>query len=232
MITLDTANKSSQVNNNASGVAWSHTVAAGPKRLLIVCASMVRNDGASAQITGITYGSTPQALTQAMSQLSTPFAKHWRTEIWYLIDPPVGTSNVTITGNNTQDRVRGFAITAYGVKSVLQPDSVYSGTGGPGNNPDSTMTLDPISGGCLMIDAIQVDFVDGQTITPTGSNQVSQHVTGSVSDDRTYFGVSTIIKTDANSTNFQWDWSGTRDVAGGIVAFKPHLVGGAGVVQV
>ncbi|MBN1393176.1 MAG: hypothetical protein JW947_10290, partial [Sedimentisphaerales bacterium] len=81
-----TTNLSSSARTSAT---FSHTVAAGNDRLLVVSVMVRGNITASS----VTYGGT--ALTRAVSQTSS--SSGTTTEIWYIVAPTVGTANVVVT---------------------------------------------------------------------------------------------------------------------------------------
>jgi hypothetical protein len=74
-----------------SGLTWSHSVAAGSNRLLVVTIAKRDNGGA---VSSVTYGGVPLALLKAESQGAGDFP---RAEMWYLIAPAVGTANIVIS---------------------------------------------------------------------------------------------------------------------------------------
>jgi len=68
---------------------WPHTITGGTDRVLIV---YVFNT--SAYITSVTYGS--QSMTLLKYKTSSPLA-NWRHYCWYLLNPNIGTSEITVT---------------------------------------------------------------------------------------------------------------------------------------
>lgn len=77
----------SSSTTSAGGVtfSWSHSVASGPNQILIVACGL--SDGS---VTSLTYGA--QNLTHLGSANSTVAFG----EIWYLVNPPVGTDTITV----------------------------------------------------------------------------------------------------------------------------------------
>jgi hypothetical protein len=102
-----TTNTSSSARTSAT---FSHTVAAGNNRLLAVSVMLRGNITASS----VTYGGT--ALTKAISRAST--SSGTTTEIWYLVNPPVGTANVVVNFSASADPSAIAAVNFTGVNQT------------------------------------------------------------------------------------------------------------------
>jgi len=91
---------------NASGktssLSWSHTVGAGSDRLLLVATS--HRDG-NKQVTAISYGGA--SLTRLGAQNGPGNGN--RVELWYLIAPAPGTTNVVVTLSDGRNVAAGAA---------------------------------------------------------------------------------------------------------------------------
>ncbi len=92
----------------------------------------------------MTYGGTP--MTQSGFQDGTTN----RVEIWYLLDPPVGTSNVVATLTAAANTVGGAASFA-GVAGAPTGFSSFAGTGTTASIPG---ILGPLTSNTLVIDTL------------------------------------------------------------------------------
>lgn len=95
-----------------------------------------------------------------------------RAEIWYLINPPVGTATITIS---TVGPVwKGAIISSwFGANQEAQPHIVAANHG---TSDESEVSLITTEANCLVIDAIssesqRLSFVSGLDITPLGREQ-------------------------------------------------------------
>src|SRR5579862_6387289 len=90
--------------DSVSSATWSHTVAAGSNRLLVVG---IKIHGAAHTVTSVTYGGT--AMTYLGQETNTG-------EVWVfrLLNPAIGTANIVATLNGNDKFVTG-AITFNGV---------------------------------------------------------------------------------------------------------------------
>jgi hypothetical protein len=68
----------------------SHTVSSGANRVLVVTPQIFQG---GLTVTGVTYGGT--ALTKVVD--NTADAYYYRSSIWYMVAPPVGTADVVVT---------------------------------------------------------------------------------------------------------------------------------------
>ena len=124
------------LDNIASGDAWqgnplsinNFAIGPGNNRLLVVAVA----GEAYAEVTSVTYGGAPLTLIPGAVADSTPS----RSELWYLLNPAVGTANIQI---NLSDTPRGIVFGAMSAFNVSQqPAEVSAGTTG---NSTSLTTL-------------------------------------------------------------------------------------------
>src|SRR5205085_8154315 len=91
------SNGTFDVTTGVSELTWSHTVAIGPNRLLIVGVStstaMLPSVPPTARVSGVTYGGA--AMTRILTQVATD--NRSAVEMFYLLNPPSGTANVVVT---------------------------------------------------------------------------------------------------------------------------------------
>lgn len=136
-ITLNSTSQSAD-NENASSVTWSHTVAAGSDRYMDVCLQVRGSTKANLALTGVTYGGTALTFVRADNRDNAP--NFFRTELWRLIAPTVGTANIvaTATGVATEYLV-GSSITLNGVNQTT-PEHTSGGSSGNGTTLSATIT--------------------------------------------------------------------------------------------
>lgn len=129
---------SAQTNSKLNSISWSHTINPGPDRLLVVSFGSFQEEHASVHFGG-------QSLTKlAETQYSSTYD---RNSIWYMIDPPVGTYNVTVTLVSGQtDTITGGAVSFTGVNQ---------------SNPFGTVAT---TSGVSQYPSIQVSSTDGELV--------------------------------------------------------------------
>jgi hypothetical protein len=120
---------------------FAHTIGAGENRLLMV--ATISDVVSGTDITSVTYNGV--ALTQLVSG-----AFSFNNEVnrlWYLVNPPVGTFNVILTGATTL--FAGAALSYRGVKQVAPPDAIAVVSGG--NATTRVANLTTIAPGCWTV---------------------------------------------------------------------------------
>jgi hypothetical protein len=153
--TVDQA--SSATGNVKNSLSWSHTVASGANRLLVVSAS-IRN--AKNTVQSVTYQG--RALTPLAARENHDAAV--RVEQWYLIAPPTGTGTVTITLTGGAKLVGG-AVSFTGAdqvapfRSVVADGSTDTGTLNP-TVADSSGTAE------LVVSSLATEGTAGTTLAP------------------------------------------------------------------
>jgi len=100
-------------NGSTSALTFNHTIGAnGTNRIVFVGGTI---DG-SKTITGATYGGTSMTLIDSQPSSTTT------DYLFYLLNPPTGTSSVVLTGSGTAF-IYGGAVSYSGVKQSGQPDN-------------------------------------------------------------------------------------------------------------
>lgn len=131
---------------------FSHTVAAGNNRILVVCVSF-RNMVSS--VTGVTYNGV--ALTQGARGSNTDR----NTDIWYLVNPATGANDVVVTYDlDPADQVSGAA----NFTGVSQVTPVASADSNIGNNTNPTLSLAATP--TQLIVAVGATYPGGGSMTP------------------------------------------------------------------
>lgn len=146
----------------ASTFSFNHTVGSGEHRLLTVGVSMELGTDA---VSGITYGGTALTFFGAQSGSTDP-----RCELWYLVDPPVGTASVAVTLNSATDCVAG-SISFF---DVDPSDPFRTDASASGNDTNPTVTVPGLNENDLIVD-VQAAAVAGGAVSPTvGSDQTQR----------------------------------------------------------
>ena len=102
------ATTSAATTTGSTSLTWSHTVANGPQRLLIVSVAVHGDD---TDINSVTYGGQAMTLLGTAAQNGGGGVK---TQLWYMLMPAEGTASVVIqTGQSTA--IVGGATTFFGV---------------------------------------------------------------------------------------------------------------------
>ncbi len=153
-------------------MTWSHTVTDTPNRLLLVWLSAENADGAhpgnSVTWSGVTYGGV--SLTRAKAQVIVESSATVSGELWYLVNPAIGTASVVATeavGDvSPASHCTGHAHT---LRDAYQgaPEVVAS----TGNATDATtysQSLTTLTANSLMLDLIATNREEAPTV---GSGQ-------------------------------------------------------------
>ena len=180
----------------------SHSVALGPYRLLAV-AVMIRGDE---EVDSVTYAD--QSLTWKKTQ-DGGGADQQRVEIWYLVNPPVGTADLLV---HLTDSANPSAIAAVNFTGVHQtsPIGATGGINGTGINVTTTITTlntdSLIFGAASARGADTKDFTPGANITELWDDETGG---GSATDDDGLWGgeleAATAMGYTFNATSSQSD---------------------------
>jgi cysteine-rich repeat protein len=200
-IAYDAGSEATQ--DTLSTITFSHTVAAGSNRLLVV--SITNEDGGTRTISSVAYGA--QALTKAVGLNGTSND----VDIYYLLAPTVGTANVVVTWSG---EVFGLAATADSFTGIAQQAPTTTGTATASN-----INLVTTTNNSLVISAVVA-----ATSTATLSTQdIERHNfinTGSHAQ-----GVSTKTAVEAGAVSVGWGVS-TGNYISAAAVFAPANTGG------
>jgi len=133
---------SGQSGTTTTSFAFPHTVSAGTDRVLIVGGAI--RAGAPVNFTNMTYNGI--ALTRILGVTG---ADDVRAELWYLINPPVGTFDVRLTASASRN-LAGGAMTFTGVHQTT-PIGTPDSAGGQSNSTSVTVTSAP---GEMVVDVV------------------------------------------------------------------------------
>lgn len=158
MITLD--NTSSTRNSSGGTTTVSHATGTGQDRLMVVLTSCQDGNHANFPISKILYAG--RALTKVRHDEP---VGNVRTEIWILVNPPIGTSDCVVSFAGALGEATVGVVTLFGARIVNQPDA-NNGATGTSNNP--TLSLTTVQDKCwiLSVCAAETTFSGsgGQTV--------------------------------------------------------------------
>ena len=163
-ITVD--NTATTTASAATSLTWLHTVGSGADRILIVAMSYRTGNVSSFSVK---YGGT--SLT-SIADVS-PLGNQNKSQLWYLLAPPVGTANVTVTWT-TSAQVVGASVSYTGVD---QTSPLGLAAVGASIVSSQTASVTVVSGsGQLVVDCVSAD---GDAISLTsGGSQTQKWSTG------------------------------------------------------
>ncbi len=154
----------------------SHSVASGPYRLLAV-AVMIRADES---VSSVTYGG--ELLVEAIAQNDSNDSTQQRVEIWYLVNPPLGTANVIV---HLATSANPSAIAAVNFTGVDQTTPLGQTAGADDATPtnNATTPITTLYDDSLIFGAVSARGADTMDFTPgTNINELWDGETGSSGD--------------------------------------------------
>ena len=199
---------------------FSHTVTAG-QTLLLVGISVDRTD---TTITGVTYAGL--AMTRAASAPGSGNNRP-KAEIWYRLNPPVGTANVQVS-LSVSDQIIAGAVSFQGV-AITSPffgfadgAAVVARDPGPAQTVAS-LTITPVTNGAWVFEVVAVNN-NPSVLTPTaiaGQTRTLRWNPASVSG--TIRGAATTIGpiNPAVAVTPVWTWIGSQRWAQAAVSLRP-----------
>lgn len=125
-------------------LSWDHEVFDGPDKLLVITTALHSNSGAT--VTSVTFNGS--SLTR--KALANPYFAE-EVQIWYMLEPPVGTFRVEVEYSRKHDGLEARASTYAGV-NPYRPFSSVATAGGKGVGP-ATVTVASRAGE-LVIDGL------------------------------------------------------------------------------
>ncbi len=155
------ANTSTAQAKTAS-LAWSHTVAVGSNRLLLVRTS--HRDGNKA-VTSVRYGSA--SLTRVVEQNSPGNSN--KATLWSLVNPVVGTAQVVVSLSDAKPVVAA-ATSLTGVRQTT-PIASFVTVSGKDTKPGPASAVVNRAPGDLVVDAITANG-DADSLAPAGAQDV------------------------------------------------------------
>jgi hypothetical protein len=178
-------------SGNVNSQTWSHTVGAVANRILIVGISF-RDGNVSAS--GVTYGGT--ALTQINAQ-NGPGNQN-RTELWYLLAPPVGTASVVVS--MTASKTIAAASISFGGVNQLTP----LGVSACANNTGTTASVSVVSTASqLVLDTVTANG-DANSLTAGGAQAQQWNIFSGTGDAGNARGGGSTQTAGALTTTMSW----------------------------
>lgn len=207
-ITFD-ATSSSPFFTSSSTMQWAHTVGAGSNSVLIVVATQNNSS------TGVSYDG--MALTKII-QTTIPADGSERTEIWYLVNPPSGTHNVSTTFSSAFTAGQDGSYSFFGVSQTNPIDATGTFSIGSGNT--ASITLTPTVAGDEIIDGISLQTFS-QTNFAAKAGQTLNYSTPLGGGGNP--GAASSYKTNPTSlaTSTGYTWTGLETVAQAAVSLLP-----------
>ena len=126
-IAVDAVSAADSGGANVASLTWSHTVAAGNERILIVGVSVVVETAAT-----VTYGGTALTKKTALQNVDI------EASLWFLVAPPVGAADIVVTFSAAA-RVVGGATSYTGVDPTT-PWGTAATASGTSTAPSVTVT--------------------------------------------------------------------------------------------
>jgi hypothetical protein len=220
-ITVDsTAN--SGVKSSVSSFTMTCTVGSGLANSVLAVANQARGASVDSDltITSVKDGSTN--FTNATSTLGadTPTTGSLRTELWYLLNPSIGSRTITITFTGTVNYATAYCVSLSGVNQITPVDAT-AGTGDAASAHTSPVTqnITTAADNSWIIDSIYHKI--GTTLTPgSGQTRISTELFpngGGDTSDASYKGPIT----PAGSTSTSWTYSGADGYTISSASFKP-----------
>ncbi|MCK7577900.1 MAG: hypothetical protein MZV65_20430 [Chromatiales bacterium] len=121
-------------------------------------------DRANTSINYVRYGGVN------LTQIAVAFSgTNPEASIWYMVNPPAGTANVTISLGGNEEVIAG-AISLFGVNTTTPFDVAAATSTGNGNA--ASVTITPVTSGAWVFDVMAVN--NGKDVTPTAAGQ-TQH---------------------------------------------------------
>ena len=189
---------------------FSYTVLNVPGRVLVVCAAHWNYYFHTTSVTGMTYGGVAMTLADRADG-----AYYADVDVYYLVNPPVGTNTIQITGGNGRWVVTAMTLT--NVNTVDPIDVTDSGYGVAQSS--KSLTLTTTVDDCFIIDAVQIEDQPGSAASGQTEIWNEWHTTG---ENGTGGGS---YKIAGNAGQYTMQWTGDEAENNGIalvaVAFKP-----------
>jgi uncharacterized repeat protein (TIGR01451 family) len=197
----------------ANTTTLAHTVGAGNNRILLVSAHLNIRNSTGTTVSGVTYGGVPMTLLDAI----TDTGDETRTDVWYLLNPTVGTANVIMTAGGITAGQNVLAV--LGAVSFSGVDQAQPSTDiAEGNASPTSVTVNGTATTGVVIDFASMR--ESVTATPPGTQTSVYNVSSdpaspanvdvqAVSSRRTG-AAGTTTMTWTLSTNRDWSSVGVR----------------------
>lgn len=120
---------------------WSHTVAAGANRLMVLSADIWQDVPGTGTITAASYNGVAMSLFIASSGQGS-----MTSSIWYLVAPATGTNTMSATCTGNTDALKLCSSSFTGVLQSGAADAFNSGVTGSSGNPNTFCDINAANG--------------------------------------------------------------------------------------
>lgn len=217
-----TIQSSSSVSGSAGDgtVSTSHTTAAGNNRLMIVGVSYRNVTGSAINVTNVTYNGTALTYLGQRTQGSTN-----GVEIWYMVNPPVGSANVqvTATGLSGNDSL-AFGVTTFSGVDQSTPLGTFASAGASSSSAS-------VSVSSATDDIVFAVLAAERGSTTANPGQTSQWNRRTLSNNNGVRAAGSTESGSNGSVNMTWSLSSSRNWAAAGVSIKPASNGAATYTQ-
>jgi uncharacterized repeat protein (TIGR01451 family) len=193
----------------ATSFSLAHTTGLGANRLMLVGVSINRETGSTDdRVTSITYAAQPLTRVGVVTDTGTTEA---RTEIWALVNPPVGTANVVVGFSRANADGAVVGVTTFTGVSQATPYGAFAANRGSGTTLSLTVAS---AAGELVFDTATLR---SQALNAVGAGQTERW--------RTYFnsrvGAGGSTEPGAASVTMTWTGAASSDWSLAAVSIKP-----------
>lgn len=212
-INIDNTGTAVQGNSNIFTIN-SFSVSNQPNRVLIVGIS-IRNSGGQT-VTSVSYGGVNFPLTNRFTWWYG--TNNIRVEIWYLVNPAVGTGNIQVTLSSATRAVVG-AVSFYGVDQI---NPIVNNTSNSGNSISPSVTINTIVNNAWVLDVLACRENVNLTFLPPGAqayNLGTSAGANGVQAGGSYYGPVSI----PSSVTMNWSLSTTQNWLIGAIVLRPSL---------
>jgi len=202
--------------NGVSGTTtWNHVTTAGLNTLLLVGVSFGKSalGAGTAQVTNVNYG----AFNLTLVAQQTSGAQYPESQIWKLVNPPVGTNAVTIRYSGTQETLYAVAANFTGVNQATPLTSAVIATNATGTSLTNRVGS---ATGSIVFDEFASD-ANGPTSAGAG-----QHILLMIGNNAE--GGAASYQSGASTVTNIWSWTGNRPGVDIAVSINPAAGGGSG----
>ena len=207
---------SSATGNTTNRISWAHTVGSGTNRFLTVCTQARDTMAGDVAVTTVTANGVP--LRKVRGDLRTEGGASFGTELWYLVNPSVGTNTIAVTWKGAlSDYGVGSATSYFGVNQVT-PIDAHAGRGSRGTILSTTITT--VANHALITDCAIGQTNSGLTLGAGQTTRVDRVTTGPLDGA----GVSTVNdKAVAGSETMDWTQALAENWVISAVSLRPAL---------
>ncbi|MHC4739148.1 MAG: beta strand repeat-containing protein [Planctomycetota bacterium] len=194
-------------------LSWSHTVGSGSDRILIVGIAGEDSSESDLVISSVTYGSANMTLVSGSSATGGTGAFKIKTELYYLLNPDLGTDTVTVTySGNTASRAGG----AVSLLNVAQQAAEAVSTNANVSTSTISTNITTQTDGAWVVDVVGCGNSGSFTTTASGMVERFDETTTDSSGAGSTKSVSS-----AGSTTMSWEHTGANRMALSVAAFAP-----------